>query len=266
MIGLLRHQSALALTALLVAPLLGIGCAASDPTIVPPGTPEPDRFLFERGTAFLEDEDWRPARNVFRRLVDAYPQSQFRFDAKLALGDAILGQGGAAAQVEAVNEYDEFLRFFPTHPRAGYAQFQIAMAHHAQMLGPDRDQTWSRSAAEAFLLFFELYPDSDLSEEARGRYREVRNRLSEADFQVGEFYFSQRWYPGAIQRMRAVLAQDPEYPRRDGVYYVLAEALIVIGRGPEALPYFERLVNEFETSEYLELARMRIEELRGDGS
>ena len=75
-----------------------------------------------------------------------------------------------------------------------------------------------------------------------------------------------RYRPVTFRQFRAVLAQDPEYPRRDGVYYVLAEALIVIGRGPEALPYFERLVNEFETSEYLELARMRIEELRGDGS
>ncbi|HAK55342.1 MAG: outer membrane protein assembly factor BamD [Vicinamibacterales bacterium] len=266
MIPLLEHRSPPALTALLVVCLLGGACTAPDPTIVPSGTPEPDRFLFERGTAFLEDEDWIPARNVFQRLVDAFPQSQFRFDAKLALGDAFLGQGGASAHVQAVNEYDEFLRFFPTHPRASYAQFQIAMAHHAQMLGPDRDQTWSRSAEEAFQLFFELYPDSELTEEARLRHREVRDRLSEADFQVGEFYFSQRWYPGAIQRMRAVLAEDPAYTRRDAVYYVLAEALTVIGRGPEALPYFERLVNEFETSEYLELARTRIEELRGDGS
>ena len=42
----------------------------------------------------------------------------------------------------------------------------------------------------------------------------------------------------------------------------LAGALASSGRASEALPYFERLLKEFEQSSYLELARKRVDELK----
>jgi hypothetical protein len=45
------------------------------------------------------------------------------------------------------------------------------------------------------------------------------------------------------------------------VYIYLGESLIKIKRPAEALPYFDRLVKEFEQSQYLELAKKRIVEL-----
>ena len=251
------------LTSIGVALLLmsGIACTAEDPAALPPGTPEPDRYLFEHGSTLFEDEDWDKAETVFRRLVDVYPQSPYRFDGKLAIGDSLLSRGGLSSLVQAVNEFEEFLRFYPTHPRAAYAQFKIGVTYSEGMLASDRDQTSTKMAIEAFDLFFELFPDSDLLDEARKWHRTARDRLSEADFRIGEFYFNGGWYPGAIQRMRAVLADDPEYTARDAVYFVLGESLAMIGRGDEALPYLNQLVDDFEQSEYLEPARRRIAEL-----
>ncbi|HJO17634.1 MAG TPA: outer membrane protein assembly factor BamD [Vicinamibacterales bacterium] len=251
------------LTSIAVALLLtsGMACTVPDPAALPPGTPEPDRYLFEHGSALFEDENWDKAQTVFRRLVDVYPQSPYRFDAKLAIGDSLLGNGGLSSLIQAVNEFEEFLRFYPTHPRAAYAQFKIGITYSEGMLASDRDQTSTKMAIEAFDLFFELYPDSDLIDEARKWHRTARDRLSEADFRVGEFYFNGGWYPGAIQRMRAVLAEDPGYTARDAVYFVLGESLAIIGQGDEALPYFNQLVDDFEQSAYLEPARRRIAEL-----
>lgn len=36
----------------------GIGCTPADPAALPPGTPEPDRYLFELGSTLVEDEGW----------------------------------------------------------------------------------------------------------------------------------------------------------------------------------------------------------------
>ena len=57
---------------------------------------------------------------------------------------------------------------------------------------------------------------------------------------------------------------DPEYTRRDAAYYYLGESLLKIKRPAEALPWFDRLVKEFEQSEYLEKAKLRIAELKAD--
>lgn len=243
--------------------VLVAGCA-SDQGAMPPGNVQPDRFLFDRGTEALNDEDWLEAREYFRQLVDGYPQSPFRADAKLGIGDAFLGQGTTEARTQAIGEFREFLTFYPTHQRADYAQYKLAMAYYYQMRGPERDQTPTKEAIREFEVFVERYPNSQLLEEVRARLRESRDRLSESEYRVGLFYFRAGWLPGAIDRFNALLDQDPEYTRRDAVYYHLAESLMRSGKPAEALPYYERLIKEFERSEYLEQAWRRVGELKTD--
>ena len=80
---------------------------------------------------------------------------------------------------------------------------------------------------------------------------------------VANFYLSIRGYSSAEPRYRHVLETDPEYTRKDSLYFHLAETLEKSHSGrPEALPYYERLVQEFEKSEYLEEANRRIERLK----
>ena len=81
---------------------------------------------------------------------------------------------------------------------------------------------------------------------------------------VGYFYFRQRWYPGAIDRFKQVLREDPDYTSRDAVYFYLAESLLKLKNDAEALPYLEKLVAEFERSEYLQDAQKRITELKAN--
>ena len=51
---------------------------------------------------------------------------------------------------------------------------------------------------------------------------------------------------------------------RDAVYFFLGESLIKVKLNAEALPYFERLVTEFERSQYLDRARKLIATLKAD--
>lgn len=238
------------------------GCATGGARKPPTGTPEPDKFLFERGTEALNKKRWVVAREYFRQLVDTYPQSQYRADAKLGLGDTYLGEGSPESYVLAVNEYREFLSFYPTNDRAYYAQFKLAMSHYYQMRKPERDQSETREAISALETFVERFPRSPLADEGRQHLREAKDRLDDSDFGVGLFYFRVKWYAGAVDRLKALKDRDPEYSRRDAVYYYLAESYVAVNKGAEALPLYERLVKEFEQSEFLEHAKKRIEELK----
>jgi outer membrane protein assembly factor BamD (BamD/ComL family) len=102
--------------------------------------------------------------------------------------------------------------------------------------------------------------------EAQALFRKAMDRLSEASYRVGFFYYRNRYWPGAIDRFKEVLKADPEFTNRDAVYFHLAESLLRLNTEAskaEALPYYERLLKEFEQSSYLESARRRVEELRG---
>jgi outer membrane protein assembly factor BamD len=260
-----RARLTAALSCALLIVLAGLAACTSGSRKPPVGTLEPDKFLWERGTEELNKRHWLTAREYFRQLMDSYPQSQYRADAKLGMADTYLGEGTAESQVLAINEYREFLSYYPTHKRADYAQFKLGMSYYYQMHGPDRDQSETDEAIAELTRFVEQHPNSALYEEGRKRLREARDRKSDADYRVGYFYLrTQKFPPAAIDRFHAILKNDPEYTRRDAVYFYLAQALILMKRPAEALPYLDRLVTEFEYSEHLAEAKKLADTLKED--
>jgi len=239
-----------------------LSACASAPPLPAAGSVDADKFLYDRGMESLKQKKWLNAREYFRRLVDGYPQSKFRWDAKLGIGDSYLAEGRIDSLILGANEYREFLQFSPLHERADYAQYKLAVAQSRQVLGPARDQTATREALREVERFIQAYPNSTLRPEVDALQREVRDRLSESEFRVGLFYYRSRWDPGALDRFRVLLQEDPGFTRRDAVYYYMAESLLRIKLPAEALPYYERLVAEFKTSDFLERAQKRIKELK----
>jgi outer membrane protein assembly factor BamD len=262
--GLRRIWRILPAFAALIALAVAGGCSSA-PKKPPTGTPEPDKFLFERGTAELDDKDWFTAREYFRQLVDSYPQSQYRGDAKLGVGDTYIGEATSESYVLGVNEFREFLSFYPTHRRVDYAQYKLAMCHFYQMRDPMRDQTETLEAIKELTTFVERFPNaqrSALYPDAQAKLREARDRIGEHELGVGIQYHRTRWYPGAIERLKGLLDRDPEFTRRDAALFYLADSFDKVGRPAEALPYFDRLIKEFERSEYLAKAQLRATEIR----
>jgi outer membrane protein assembly factor BamD len=241
---------------------LAAACASGGGlTQTPPPDVEPDTFLYERGAEALANNRWLTAREYFRRLVDTYPTSRYRQDARLGIGDSYLGERRVDSDILAAGEFREFLRFYPLAERADYAQYRLALSQVRQMLSPQRDQTATRDALRELQVFTTNFPNSKYLPEVAGLHREARDRLSESEFLVGRHYFRTRWYPGAVTRLEELLKADPQYTRRDGVYFFLAEAYARQNKVAEARTYYQRLLDEFAVSEHLEDAGKRLKEL-----
>ena len=99
--------------------------------------------------------------------------------------------------------------------------------------------------------------------EVRKDWRVARDRLSRAELRVGLHYYRIGWWPGAIPRLRGLLT-DEGFSGRDEVYFYLADSLARSDKTKmaEAVPYFQRLLEEFPMSEHAEDARKRLEELK----
>jgi outer membrane protein assembly factor BamD len=232
-------------------------------TVLPAaGSVDADKYLFDHGSDALKKRHWLVAREYFKKLVDTYPQSSYRQEAKLGIGDTYLGENSLESNILAANEFREFLSFFPGNERTDYAQYKIAVAYSHQMLGPERDPTPAQDALGACETFLRNYPTSSLRPEVEKVRRQARDTVSGHDYKVGVYYYRVRWFPGAVDRFRKLLDADPEYSQRDAVYYFLAEIYHSSKQDAEALPFYDRVVKEFQKSDYLEKAKKRLVELK----
>jgi outer membrane protein assembly factor BamD len=233
----------------LVAGLLAAAACSHGQPDIATLTSNSDQVIWEAGQKALEKHDWESARQHFKRIIDAFPQSQYAPPARIALGDAYVREGGTAGDILAIGAYREFLTLYPSHPRSDYAQFQVAESYFRQKSGPDRDQTQTLHALEEYERLLELYPGSQYIENARGRIKELRQNLARAEFMAGYFYQRTRQYcRAALARYEGILKDFPDFDALDLVLLHMAECLHAQGRTAEALPHLSRLLEEFPES------------------
>ena len=215
-----------------------------------------DQIVWEAGAKAIEKKDWESARQYFRRLIDAFPQSEHQPDARIALADSYFEEGGTANYVLAVSSYREFLTLYPQHPKSDYAQFRAGESYFEQKNTPDRDQTATEQALEEYQRLLDVYPESQWVEKTRERIRECRQTLARAHFGVGYFYQRTRQaWRSAIGRYETIVSDYPDFERFDEVLFRLAECLGNAGRYAEARPYLARLQSEFPQSSFVEAAK-----------
>lgn len=239
-----------------------LSACGKSPRLPAVGEAEADKFLYDRGTEFLAKKNWISAREYFRRIVDTYPRSAYREEAKLGIGDSFIGEGRIESLIMGANEFREFLQFFPRSPRADYAQYRLAYSQFKQMLGPERDQTATHDTIRELQRFLDSYPDSKYRAEGQKLLRDAKDRLGESEFKVGLLYYRINWNPGALNRFTDLLRSDPEYTKRDEVLFYTAETMRKMNAVAEALPIYDRLVKEFPSSKYKKDAEKRLAELK----
>jgi outer membrane protein assembly factor BamD len=211
-----------------------------------------DEVVWDAGQKASTKKDWEAARQYYKRLVDAFPQSQHQPDARIGLADSYYQEGGTANYVLAVSAYREFLTLYPQHPRSDYAQFQAGESYFKQKNSSDRDQTATRQALEEYERLLDVYPQSTFIEQTRDRIKACRQSLARTHHQVGFFYQkTRRSWRAAIARYQTILSDYPDYEHIDEVLFRMGQCLAFAGRYAEARPHLARLRSEFPKSEFV---------------
>jgi outer membrane protein assembly factor BamD len=245
----------------LIAGLLATAACGHGAPDIATLTSNSDQVIWEAGQKALQKKDWESARQHFKRIIDAFPQSQYAPPARIALGDAYVQEGGTASDIMAIGAYREFLTLYPSHPRSDYAQFQVAESYFRQKSGPDRDQTQTIHALEEYERLLELYPGSQYIENARGRIKELRQNLARAEYMAGYFYQKTRQYcRAAVARYEGIVKDFPDFDGLDLVLLHMAECLHAQGRTAEALPHLNHILEEYPESPQVDAARSLMEE------
>jgi len=264
-----RTQNLLRLALPLLALALALGGCRRHKHAQPDlaATQEPDKVLYERSLEDIQNKKYDVARLTLQTLINAYPDSDYLADAKLAIADSYFEQGGPTGLTHAEVEYKDYITFFPNSPKTAYAQYRAAMCHYRQLEKPDRDRSHARRAEEEFQHLLLNYGDSEYAKEGEQRLVQVQELLADSEFRVGRFYFMRGNPRAAASRFSEMIERYPNFSQRDEALWMLAQAWEQERPGfwkpdpQKAGETYARLIREHPASAFAESARAELARL-----
>ncbi len=204
-----------------------------------------------QGKELLAKSKYAKARPYFTHAFEVEPNSAIGREGLLLAADTYYLDGNSTNYVQAEAKYRDFLNRFPTSTQAAYVQFQIANSLAKRMERPDRDQSVTRKALQAYEELGRLYPTSEYAAQAQEQSKLVKANLAEHEFIIGNFYL-RFGIPGpASDRWEYLLANFPDYPQKEKVYYNLILVYHTMHRFDDAKKMLEQLRTQYPKSPYL---------------
>ena len=205
--------------------------------------------LFEQGQAGLENRKWKKAADAFDVLLRNYPTSPHMPDARIGLGRAYYEQGRTDTLLMAVDAFENFLTYHPSHQLVDYSQLMIGMSYGRLMRAPDRDQSYTRLAVESYRTFVEDYPDSRYRADADARLLEAIDRLADHELRVARWQVSRNLHDAARERCEFALESYPETNLRCDLTFLLGEIHQHAGNSARARELYGIVVESFPECE-----------------
>ena len=220
-----------------------------------------DRVLFEEAAKEVRKGHHDTGRLLFQTIINTYPDSPFLPLAKLAIADSFFLEGTTSALIQAAQAYQDWLTFFPTDPLADDASLKVAEAEMRQMGLSDRDISHARKAEVRLKVLLQQYPQSPLRPTVEARLVQVQENLAMHNLQVARFYYDVKYLThkgglkGAQSRLKEIVDKYPCFSFNDEVFFRLASTYQAEEEPDEAARYYQKLVQEFPESEYIEKAK-----------
>src|SRR5208282_6427916 len=176
---------------------------------------EPDKVLYTRAMSDIKRGRYTEGRLTLQTLINTYPDSEYLAKAKLGVADSYYKEGGTSNLTQAVDEYKNFIVFFPFLDEAAYAQMQVAMAHYRMTEKSDRDNSQAEAAEDEFRAFILKYPQSALVPQAEQYLRNIQEILADGEFKIARFYYVKQDYRASAARLVEVSGRYPLYSQSD---------------------------------------------------
>jgi outer membrane protein assembly factor BamD len=239
--------------------MINFGCKAKKIEI-PSEIASSSESLYRQGEKYIKKDPER-ARIYFRQIIETFPKDFYAQQAQLAIADSYFQKGDGASMILAAAEYRQFRTLFPFSPSAPYAQYQIGMTFYKKILKPGRDQTNTEQALEEFKKVMTDYPTSEEAKDSQEKIQDCEDTLAAHIFQIGRHYYKIKIFGAAINRLKGILTEYPNFPNMDKVYYYIGDSFYNGKNFPQALSHFTKLISDYPQSKFANKAKKKLDEL-----
>tara|TARA_B100000287_G_scaffold429020_1_gene481494 strand:+ start:267 stop:1106 length:840 start_codon:yes stop_codon:yes gene_type:complete len=204
---------------------------------------------YNEGLEELEKNDVIYAAKKFNEAELIYPQSIWAPRAALMAAYAYYSQ---LYYNDTINELEKFLDKYKNHPRRDYAYYLLALSHYNLIVDETRDLEEIQKSQRYFQKIIKDYPNTEFAIDSEFKLELIQEILASKEMYLARYYVDrEKWIP-AINRFRTVINEYETTIYVEEALHRLVELHYKIGLVDESKKYAALLGYNYQSSEWYE--------------
>ena len=227
----------------------------SSPASEPNATAE---ALFAEGTAHFNNKKYALAIDRFQRVKVEYPFSPELVPAELKLAEAYYLN---KQYPEAAAAFKEFQTMHPSNENIPLVLYHLGLVHFEQFTSSDRYQKVTEIAKGYFEQVVKNHANSPYAAQAKEKLVKCLEYLSDHEFNIARFYFNEKKYLAAIDRLEGILRRYAGMPVAVNALYYLGESYRLEKNNLKAALAYEALIQHYPNDPLAKNAQAQLSEV-----
>ena len=202
---------------------------------------------YKEGIKALEEGDILFAAKKFNEAELVYPQSDWAPKSALMSAYSYYIQDYYG---DAIFELDRFIKTYPKDLRLSYAHFLLGMCYYEQIVDEKKDLGPILKAKEKFNYILKNYPSTDFALDAQFKLDLIHDTLASKEMYIGKHYVKkQKWIP-AINRFKTIVNNYETTVYVEEALFRLVEIYYLLGLTDESQKYAKLLGYNYLSSRW----------------
>ena len=204
---------------------------------------------YNTGLEELEKNDVIYAARKFNEAELLYPQSIWAPRAALMAAYAYFSQ---LYYYDTILELEKFLQKYKNHPRRDYAYYLLALSHYNLIIDETKDLEEILKAEKYFKIIIKNYPNTEFAIDSEFKLELIKEILASKEMYLARYYVDrEKWIP-AINRFKTVINDYETTIYVEEALHRLVELHYKLGLVDESKKYASLLGYNYQSSEWYE--------------
>ena len=202
---------------------------------------------YKEGYKAFYEGDVLFAAQKFNEAELLYPQSTWAPKAALMAAYSYYSQDYYG---DAIFELERFIKTYPYDPKTDYAHFLLAMCFYEKIVDEKKDLGPLIEAKKKFIFIIEKYPNTDFALDAQFKLDLIYDILASKEIYIGKHYVKkEKWIP-AINRFKKVVNEYETTIYVEEAIHRLVEIYYKIGLIDQSKKYASLLGYNYQSSKW----------------
>ena len=189
------------------------------------------------------------AGKKFGEVELLYPQSIWAPRAVLMSAYGYFSQGYYG---DAINDLERFLIKYKNHPQEDYAYYLLALCHYDQIVDEKKDLNEIKKSREYFELIINNYPNTDYAFDSKYKLELTIQMMASKEMYLARYYIErEKWIP-AINRFKKVVNDYDTTIYVEEALHRLVELHYKVGLIDESKKYASLLGYNYQSGKWYE--------------